>query len=119
MTGATAPGVGNSPMPSTDPSNALTNVELTWVEGRIEYWIRFGRGAGAPVAAGLRQEPPPGAARDRRPAFAARPGDRGRRGRQDRHAGQRARGLAVAVCVQAGRRCPGDGPRDQPSAEIH
>mgnify|MGYP003638466002 CR=1 FL=1 len=46
MTGATAPGVGNSPMPSTDPSNALTNVELTWVEGRIEYWIRFGRGAG-------------------------------------------------------------------------
>jgi hypothetical protein len=24
------------------PSNALTNVELTWVEKKIEHWIRFG-----------------------------------------------------------------------------
>jgi len=24
------------------PSNALTNVELTWIEKKIEHWIRFG-----------------------------------------------------------------------------
>ena len=24
-------------------SDALTNVELTWLENRIEHWIRFGR----------------------------------------------------------------------------
>ncbi|MEO1137811.1 MAG: DUF2840 domain-containing protein, partial [Pseudomonadota bacterium] len=24
-------------------TQALTHVELIWVEGRIEYWIRFGR----------------------------------------------------------------------------
>ena len=46
MTGAAAPSVGASPMPSTDSSDPLTNVELTWNDGRIEYWIRFGRAAG-------------------------------------------------------------------------
>ena len=46
MTGATAPGVGASPMLSTNSPDPLTNVELTWIEGRIEYWIRFGRAAG-------------------------------------------------------------------------
>ena len=28
------------------PSNALTHVELTWIEKRTEYWIRFGPQAG-------------------------------------------------------------------------
>ena len=46
MTGAAATGVGASLMPSTNSSEPLTNVELTWIEGRIEYWIRFGRAAG-------------------------------------------------------------------------
>lgn len=46
MTGATAPGVGTGPMPSAHTSDALTHVELTSIEGRIEYWIRFGREAG-------------------------------------------------------------------------
>ena len=32
-------------LPSSCPSNALTHVELTWIEKRIEYWIRFGREA--------------------------------------------------------------------------
>ena len=45
MTGATAPGVGESPTHSANTSDALTHVELTWIEGRIEYWIRFGRAA--------------------------------------------------------------------------
>ena len=46
MTGATASGVGVSPMHSAHTSDALTHVELTWIEGRIEYWIRFGRAVG-------------------------------------------------------------------------
>ena len=46
MTGATAPDVGAGPMPSAHTSDAFTHVELTWIEGRIEYWIRFGREAG-------------------------------------------------------------------------
>lgn len=31
---------------STQSADALTHVELIWVEKRIEYWIRFGRQAG-------------------------------------------------------------------------
>ena len=46
MTGPTAAGVGAGPMPSAHTSDALTHVELTWIEGRIEYWIRFGRAVG-------------------------------------------------------------------------
>jgi len=46
MTGTAAPRVGGGPMPSADSPDALTHVELTWVEKRIEYWIRFGREAG-------------------------------------------------------------------------
>lgn len=30
---------------SHDPTDALTHVELTWVEKQTEYWIRFGRQA--------------------------------------------------------------------------
>ena len=29
--------------PSNDAASALTLVELTWLEKRIEHWIRFGR----------------------------------------------------------------------------
>lgn len=30
-------------LPSERANNTLTHVELTWVEKKIEYWIRFGR----------------------------------------------------------------------------
>ena len=43
MTGMAMPsscGVGSPP---ACPSDALTHVELTWIEKKIEYWIRFGR----------------------------------------------------------------------------
>ena len=43
MTGATAAGVGAGPMPSAHTSDALTHVELTWIEKKLEHWIRFGR----------------------------------------------------------------------------
>jgi len=29
--------------PNGEPADALTHVELTWLEKRIEHWIRFGR----------------------------------------------------------------------------
>jgi hypothetical protein len=32
-----------SPLPADASSAALTRVELTWIEKRIEHWIRFGR----------------------------------------------------------------------------
>jgi hypothetical protein len=35
------PNAGRSP--NGDPAMALTHVELTWLEKRIEHWIRFGR----------------------------------------------------------------------------
>ena len=46
MTGATTSGVGSRPTSPANSPDALTHVELTWVEGRIEYWIRFGREVG-------------------------------------------------------------------------
>ncbi|WP_346913166.1 DUF2840 domain-containing protein [uncultured Roseibium sp.] len=46
MTGTAAPRVGGGPTPSAYNPDALTHVELTWIEKRIEYWIRFGRGTG-------------------------------------------------------------------------
>lgn len=46
MTGTTAPRVDGGPVPSANSSDGLTHVELTWIESRIEYWIRFGRQAG-------------------------------------------------------------------------
>lgn len=46
MTGTAAPRVRGGPMPSVRSPDALTWVELTWIEKRIEYWIRFGREAG-------------------------------------------------------------------------
>lgn len=38
---------GRAPRPDAGPF--LTHVELTWLEGRIEHWIRFGRDAGETI----------------------------------------------------------------------
>jgi hypothetical protein len=45
MTGNAAPRVHIGPVPIAHASDDLTHVELTWVEKRIENWIRFGRAA--------------------------------------------------------------------------
>ena len=45
MTGNAAPRVRGGPVPIAHASDNLTHVELTWVEKRIENWIRFGREA--------------------------------------------------------------------------
>ena len=45
MTSLAPANLGGDQPPSPCPSNALTHVELTWIEQRIEYWIRFGREA--------------------------------------------------------------------------
>ena len=45
MTGAAASRVRGGPVPIAQRSDNLTHVELTWVEKRIENWIRFGREA--------------------------------------------------------------------------
>ena len=45
MTGDAAPRVCGGPVPIAQRSDNLTHVELTWVEKRIENWIRFGREA--------------------------------------------------------------------------
>ena len=41
------PNAGRAPRPDAGP--LLTHVELTWLEGRIEHWIRFGRDAGETI----------------------------------------------------------------------
>jgi hypothetical protein len=45
MIGAAASRVRGGPVPIARPVDNLTHVELTWVEKRIENWIRFGRAA--------------------------------------------------------------------------
>lgn len=35
-----------SGLPRAPTEDALTHVELTWIEKKIEFWIRFGRAAG-------------------------------------------------------------------------
>lgn len=45
MNGTAAPSVRGGPMPSALPHDRMTRVELTWVEKKIEYWIRFGQAA--------------------------------------------------------------------------
>jgi hypothetical protein len=45
MTGIAVSRAGGGPMPSTLAHGDMTHVELTWIEKRIEYWIRFGREA--------------------------------------------------------------------------
>ena len=43
MTGIAATRMRGGPLPSANPTDDLTRVELTWVEKKIEYWIRFGQ----------------------------------------------------------------------------
>ena len=45
MTGTAAPRVRGGPMPSALTHDRMTRVELTWIEKKIEYWIRFGQAA--------------------------------------------------------------------------
>ena len=45
MTGTAAPGARGGPMPSALSHDRMTRVELTWIEKKIEYWIRFGQPA--------------------------------------------------------------------------
>ena len=45
MTCTAAPRMRGGPLPSALPHDSMTLVELTWIENRIEYWIRFGRQA--------------------------------------------------------------------------
>lgn len=45
MTGTAAPRMRGGPAPSPSPWDTFTNVELTWIEKKIEYWIRFGQNA--------------------------------------------------------------------------
>ena len=45
MTSAAAPRVRCGPMPSALSHDRMTRVELTWIEKKIEYWIRFGQPA--------------------------------------------------------------------------
>ncbi len=45
MTGTAAPRVRGGPMPSVLSHDRMTRVELTWIEKKIEYWIRFGQAA--------------------------------------------------------------------------
>ena len=45
MNGAAAPRVRGGPMPSALIQDRMTRVELTWIEKKIEYWIRFGQAA--------------------------------------------------------------------------
>ena len=43
----TNPDIGRAPRLGAPP--LLTQVELTWLEGRIEHWIRFGRDSGETI----------------------------------------------------------------------
>lgn len=43
MTGAVARRSGGIPATSTWSADGLTHVELTWIEKRVERWIRFGQ----------------------------------------------------------------------------
>ena len=45
MNGTAAPRVRDGPMPSALTHDRMTRVELTWIEKKIEYWIRFGQAA--------------------------------------------------------------------------
>ncbi len=45
MTGTAAHRERGGPMPFALIHDRMTRVELTWIEKKIEYWIRFGRAA--------------------------------------------------------------------------
>ncbi len=43
MSGAAASRMRDGSMPVARSADSFTHVELTWIEKRIENWIRFGR----------------------------------------------------------------------------
>ncbi|WP_413992253.1 DUF2840 domain-containing protein [Labrys okinawensis] len=45
MTGAASSPPRGAPAPAADTSTIFTDVELTWIEKRLENWIRFGQAA--------------------------------------------------------------------------
>ena len=45
MTGNAAPRLRGGSLPSARSSDDMTHVELTWIEKKVEYWIRFGEQA--------------------------------------------------------------------------
>lgn len=49
MTGAAAMHARGEPKPAAPLCHDLTEVELTWIEKRIENWIRFGREVGEQI----------------------------------------------------------------------
>jgi len=49
MTGNSAPPKRFGVKPFEHHQQDMTRVELTWVEKKIEFWIRFGRGAGEQI----------------------------------------------------------------------
>ncbi|MGR9281409.1 DUF2840 domain-containing protein [Rhizobium johnstonii] len=49
MTGTAAIHARGGPRPATPPPSDLTEVELTWIEKRVENWIRFGREVGEQI----------------------------------------------------------------------
>lgn len=49
MTGAAAIHARGEPSPAAPPPHDLTEVELTWIEKRVENWIRFGRDVGEQI----------------------------------------------------------------------
>lgn len=49
MTGGAAIHARGEPRPAAPPPLDLTEVELTWIEKRIENWIRFGREVGEQI----------------------------------------------------------------------
>ena len=50
MTGIAASRMRGGPSPAALPHDTLTHVELTWVEKKIENWIRFGMHAHEQIA---------------------------------------------------------------------
>ncbi|MCW2359850.1 MULTISPECIES: DUF2840 domain-containing protein [Bradyrhizobium] len=49
MTGGAAIHARGEPRTAAPPPHVLTEVELTWIEKRIENWIRFGREVGEQI----------------------------------------------------------------------
>ena len=49
MTGAAAIHARGASRPAAPPPDDLTEVELTWIEKRVENWIRFGREVGEQI----------------------------------------------------------------------
>ena len=43
------PPAAPTPPPASAPRHSHTEVELIWIEGKIEHWIRFGRVAGEQI----------------------------------------------------------------------